>query len=57
MAKLTTADILSLPEYNKIRSEFRERAIKIKNLRRIHLGPYLTFLFENKDTMHYQVIN
>jgi len=55
MAKLTTADILSLPEYNKIRSEFRERAIKIKNLRRIHLGPYLTFLFENKDTMHYQV--
>ena len=25
------------------------------NLRRIHLGPYLTFLFENKDTMHYQV--
>lgn len=55
MAKLTTADILSLPEYNKIRSEFRERTIKIKNLRRIHLGPYLTFLFENKDTMHYQV--
>lgn len=55
MAKLTTADILSLPEYSKIRSEFRERAIKIKNLRRIHLGPYLTFLFENKDTMHYQV--
>ena len=55
MAKLTTADILSLREYNKIRSEFRERAIKIKNLRRIHLGPYLTFLFENKDTMHYQV--
>lgn len=55
MAKLTTADILSLPEYNKIRSEFRERVIKIKNLRRIHLGPYLTFLFENKDTMRYQV--
>jgi hypothetical protein len=55
MAKLTPADILSLPEYNKIRAEFRERAIKIKNSRRIHLGPYLTFLFENKDTMHYQV--
>lgn len=55
MAKLKKTDILTISDYNKIRTEFRERAIKIKNERRVHLGPYLTFLFENKDTMHYQV--
>lgn len=55
MRKVKRTDILSVADYEKIRSAHREKMMKIKSHRRIHVGQYLTFLFENFDTVHYQV--
>jgi len=41
--------------YNEERKDIRGRMLKIKDARRIHVGPFLTFLFENRDTIWYQV--
>lgn len=43
------------PEYEKVRDDFRARVMAIKDARRVAVGPYLNFLFENRDTMHYQI--
>jgi hypothetical protein len=53
--KLTTADIKDLREYERERAEFRQRIIELKRTRRITLGPILTILFENTETMRWQV--
>jgi len=55
MKKLSLKDILDIAEYEKIRTEYRKRIMSIKNARRIFVGPTITYLFENYDTMHYQV--
>jgi len=55
MKKVTAADLLDLTVYEKQRREIRTRIMDIKNLRRIHVGPYATYLFETYDTMWYQV--
>jgi hypothetical protein len=55
MRKVNRASILSLADYERVRSSEREKAMKVKELRRIHVGPYLTFLFENFETVQYQV--
>ncbi len=52
---LTTADILPLPEYGKIRAESRSNISARKQKRRVEVGPYITFYFENYDTMWMQV--
>ncbi len=52
---LTAADILPLPEYEKIRAEKRGAMIARKKNRRVAVGPYATFYFENYDTMWLQV--
>lgn len=41
--------------YSETRGQIRGRMLKIKEARRIHVGPYLTFLFENRDTIWYQI--
>jgi hypothetical protein len=53
--KLTTADIKDLREYERERVDFRQRIIELKRTRRITLGPILTILFENTETMRWQV--
>jgi len=55
MRKITAADLLDLTSYEKKRREIRRRLMDIKNLRRLHVGPYVTYLFETYDTMWYQV--
>jgi hypothetical protein len=40
--------------YEERRGALREAVMKAKALRRVHVGP-LTFLFENHDTVRYQV--
>lgn len=55
MKKMNLNDILNIAEYEKIRPEYRKRIMNIKKLRRIFVGPIITYLFENYDTMHYQV--
>ena len=55
MQKLTTEDIKDLREYERERADFRQRIIELKRTRRITLGPILTILFENTETMRWQV--
>ncbi len=52
--KVTRAEILRLEEYDAQRPAVRARVMEQKRVRRIHVGP-LTFLFENADTVRYQV--
>ncbi len=52
---LTASDILPPSEYEKIRDERRRAIIAMKKSRRISIGPYATFFFENYDTMWLQV--
>ncbi len=55
MRKIRIEDVLDLTTYEKQRKDIRPKIIEIKNMRRIHVGPKVTYLFENYDTMWYQV--
>tara|TARA_B100001063_G_C16540398_1_gene440968 strand:- start:58 stop:648 length:591 start_codon:yes stop_codon:yes gene_type:complete len=48
-------DIMPLDVYIKTRKELRKNLVEFKKLRRIALGPYATFYFENYETMLGQV--
>lgn len=52
---LTRDDILPMTEYGKIRREQRRAVSELKRHRRIEVGPYATFYFENYETMRQQV--
>jgi hypothetical protein len=52
---LTRADILPLDEYAKVRRQRRSEISEIKKRRRVEIGPFATFYFENFDTMWQQV--
>ena len=55
MEKVKREDIVDYVTYEDHREEFRKKVLGIKNARRIHLGDHLTFLFENTETMRYQI--
>ena len=47
-------EVVDYVTYEERRGGVRDAVMKAKALRRVHVGP-LTFLFENHDTVHYQV--
>ena len=53
--KLAASDILSWEEYAQSRAEHRRRHAERKRDRRVEVGPYVTFYFENAATMWFQV--
>jgi hypothetical protein len=53
--KILKEDIMPLDVYLKNRKELRKNIISFKKDRRIALGPYATFYFENYETMLAQV--
>ncbi len=53
--EITRADILPLSDYAKVRTERRRTIAEKKRHRRLRVGPYATFYFENFDTMLHQV--
>src|SRR5476649_772364 len=53
--KITPADILSAGEYDQQRKALKANLIPMKKLRRIEVGPFATFYFENYATMWLQV--
>jgi hypothetical protein len=53
--QLTRADILPLDDYVKIRRERRREISELKRRRRVEIGPFATFYFENFATMWQQV--
>ncbi len=54
-AKLTIDDIADQRAYEREREEFRDHIIAIKRVRRIGVGPVVTMVFENRDTIRFQV--
>jgi hypothetical protein len=55
MRTLTSEDILSIEEYEKQRESFRSRIIALKQRRRIALGPLISLVFENRETLQFQI--
>ena len=55
MERLTPTDIANLHEYELERPDFRSRVIALKRRRRVPLGPLMTLVFENRETVRFQV--
>jgi len=55
MSKLTLDDIADLRAYERERAAFRRSVIDLKKKRRVAAGPYVTLLFENRDTIRFQI--
>lgn len=55
MRKVQRSEIVDYQTYSEQREEVRKKAMIQKDLRRIHVGPVLTFLFESTDTIRYQI--
>jgi hypothetical protein len=55
MKKVKPSDVLDLVAYEKVRDDMRARIIERKRNRRVAVGENLTFLFENRDTVLFQI--
>src|SRR3989441_6890035 len=55
MKSLETSEILNLVEYEKVRAERRREIVELKKARRVSVGRYLTFVFENRSTVWFQI--
>lgn len=53
--KIVPADLLPPKDYAPRRAELRAAIIPVKKNRRVEVGPFATFYFENYDTMWLQV--
>lgn len=55
MRPLEPTDILNLVEYEKVREARRRAIIELKTPRRVQVGRHLTFVFENRETVWFQI--
>jgi hypothetical protein len=55
MNKLSVSDLLSLERYARERPAFRTRVLEHKRDRTLAIGPNLTWLFEDRLTIQYQI--
>ena len=55
MKPVELSEIKRIAEYDVEREALRPRMMELKGRRRIRVGEHLTFLFENRDTVRYQV--
>ncbi len=55
MDKLSVEDLMSLERYARERSAFRARVLEHKRNRKLAVGPNVTWSFEDRLTMQYQV--
>lgn len=53
--EITRADIIPLDQYGRERAARRKALVAVKKNRRVPVGPYATFYFENYDTMWQQI--
>jgi len=53
--KLTLDDIVDLRAYERGREAFRAHVIALKKTRRVSVGPHVTLVFENRDTIRFQI--
>ena len=54
MKKLIQTDLLSAADYEPQREQFRSQIISLKQRRRISVGPLITLIFENRETLRFQ---
>jgi hypothetical protein len=52
---ISPAEILNLHEYENVRGTRRAAIIVAKHKRRVQVGRYLSFVFENRDTVWFQI--
>jgi hypothetical protein len=55
MKPVDVSEVRDIAEYERIRPEWRARIMAMKERRRIGLGEHLTLLFENRETVLYQI--
>src|SRR3972149_452804 len=55
MKKVALNDIMGLAAYEKVRENFRRRIIELKQARRVAVGHKVTWVFENRDTVIFQI--
>jgi len=55
MTPIAVDEILNLYEYEKVRDERRRAVIALKAERRVAVGRYLSFVFENRETVWFQI--
>lgn len=55
MKKVDRAELLDLGAYEQIRERFRARIIEAKKHRRVSVGPAMTFIFENHNSVLFQI--
>ena len=53
--EITRADIIPLDQYGQERAARRKALVEVKKNRRVPVGPFATFYFENYDTMWQQI--
>jgi len=53
--EITPADIIPAAEYAAVRSDWRRKMSAVKKMRRLEVGPFVTFYFESYETMWHQI--
>ena len=52
---LTLDDIVDLRAYERERDAYRQKLIELKRRRRVPVGSIVSLVFENRETMHFQI--
>jgi hypothetical protein len=52
---IDASELLNLYEYERARPQMRARVIELKRRRRVPVGRYLSFVFENRETVQFQI--
>ena len=55
MKKLAAADLLDIAAYERVREERLDAVIRLKKHRRVAVGPLVTLVFENSETIRSQI--
>ena len=55
MQPIDVSEIKHIADYEIVRPQWRPQMMALKDRRRIRAGDHLTFLFENRDTVRYQI--
>jgi hypothetical protein len=55
LAKIIRGDILGPKLYAPVRDDMRKRIMELKRHRRVHVGDRITLVFENRDTLRFQI--
>jgi len=55
MKPVELSEIANIADYELERATLRPRLMALKDRRRVRVGEHLTFLFENRETVRYQI--